>query len=279
MPLPDGLTRKLQLRTMLTAWPTGPAPIRACVLFMEDLHDIERRVQNEKLAAMGRMSAAVAHEIRNPLAAIAQANALLEEDATNPTHQRLTTMIGQNAKRLGRTVEDILNLVRTPEAPSPHAGNTPLFNACVAEVVADWLQQRPQGERFLLSLSPGDAHVHFDPEHLRRVLTNLLDNAHKHADLGPQSIRVSSWLHPASRSLGLEVWSQGPAIPDAVKLHLFEPFVSSDSRSSGLGLYISRELCERYRGQLSHQTQTIEGRVGNCFTLRLPLWAPHTTDD
>ena len=89
-----------------------------CVMFLQDLREMEARVRTEKLAAMGRMSAAVAHEIRNPLAAIAQANALLDEDLTDPAQKRLTLMVRQNAKRLARIVDEILNVARVEHLAS-----------------------------------------------------------------------------------------------------------------------------------------------------------------
>ena len=81
-------------------------------MFLQDLRELEARIRTEKLAAMGRMSAAVAHEIRNPLAAITQASALLGEDLVDPAHRQLTTMVQQNAQRLARIVDDVLDVAR-----------------------------------------------------------------------------------------------------------------------------------------------------------------------
>ena len=105
----------LHVRTWLTASPLvapGTGGAQLCVMFLHDLREMEARLRTEKLAAMGRMSAAVAHEIRNPLAAIVQAYALLEEDLADPAHRRLTQMVGQNADRLARIAEDVLDIAR-----------------------------------------------------------------------------------------------------------------------------------------------------------------------
>lgn len=277
VPLEQGGKRKLYVRALLTSPQPEHPEMRVCVMFLEDLHDVEIRVQNEKLAAMGRVSAAVAHEIRNPLAAITQANALLEEDATEPSQQRLTAMIGQNARRLARTVDDILNLVRTEPLTAPHAGNTPVLDECVQEVVCEWLQQHPQEDRVTMQLDARQHRVHFEPDHLHRVLNNLLDNAHKHAEKGRHNIAVQTSYAAHTQTVTLSVWSNSPALPEPVQQHLFEPFTSSNSRSSGLGLYICRELCQRYHAHLSHQRQRHEGREGNAFTVSLPIWPAHPT--
>ncbi|GAB3187076.1 sensor histidine kinase [Hydrogenophaga aquatica] len=264
VPAPGGGTRKLRARARPTMGDTGA---RACVVFLEDLRDVEARVQTEKLAAMGRVSAAVAHEIRNPLAAIAQANDLLDEDTTDPTHKRLTTMIGQNVKRLGRTVDDILDVVRLPsQADVSHLVPIPLDHA-VAQIVSEWQQLRPQGER--LRYTPATPHtmVAFEAEHLRRVLVNLLDNADRHASNALGAIQLRTHANPAEGAATLEVWSDGPELSTQVKEHLFEPFASSHSRSSGLGLYICRELCLRYGATLHYRRRSSGRTPGNAFVV------------
>lgn len=258
LPTASGAVQQVLLRARVTA-PNGPAQ-PACVIFMENLRDIEARVRNEKLAAMGRVSAAVAHEIRNPLAAIAQANALLAEDSLGPAQQRLTHMIGQNAKRIGRTVDDILDVAKLPVRPAHRPAGMGL-DATVATILADWQHQHPGSAPPQWSAHAPEAQVGFDPEHLRRVLVNLLDNARKHAPAG-SPIQVGTALPPA-----LEVWNPGPPLPAHVAEHLFEPFTSSHSRSSGLGLYLSRELCRHYGAQLTYQPSQRQGEAGHGFVI------------
>jgi len=109
--------------------------------------------------------------------------------------------------------------------------------------------------------------VAFDADHLRRVLVNLLDNALRYAGDGAGSIQVATLGGPAC---SLVVWSDGPALESAVERHLFEPFFSSQSRSSGLGLYICRELCERHGARIAYARQgapTDDKRQGNAFTV------------
>ena len=255
---------QVQLRAHIN-WPAPHSPAQpACVIFIESLRDVEARVRNEKLAAMGRVSAAVAHEIRNPLAAISQANALLTEEALTPAQQRLSTMIGQNAKRLGRTVDDILELAKLPTRPDLALPLLQL-DVEVTVIVADWQAVNPDSN---LAWQPGApaATVHFEAEHLRRVVVNLLDNARRHAPPAAPALQVSS--HHSPDGVWLEVWNAGPPMPNEVEAHLFEPFNSSHSRSSGLGLYLARQLCQVYRAQLEYQQQTRQGSAGHCFVLR-----------
>ncbi|MDZ4128090.1 MAG: ATP-binding protein, partial [Hydrogenophaga sp.] len=108
------------------------------------------------------------------------------------------------------------------------------------------------------------AHVGFDPDHIRRLLVNLLDNAKRHASGTPSSIRVITQTAGNDRAR-LSVWSDGSPLEASVLRHLFEPFFSSESRSSGLGLYICRELCERYGAQIAYQRTRLDLREGNAF--------------
>ena len=241
----QALTR-LHVRTQLAAAPAGNESL--CVVFLQDLREMEARVRTEKLAAMGRMSAAVAHEIRNPLAAIAQANALLEEDLDDGTRRRLNLMIRQNADRLGRIVDDVLDLARAPQAPTLSAG-TLVLDGAVQAAVREWCEQARMGVRLRLDCGAQASRVHFEAEHLRRILVNLLDNATRYASEREAAIQVSTHLSADGQAV-LRVWSDGKAMEAAVQRHLFEPFFSSESRSSGLGLFICRELCERHGARI-----------------------------
>jgi two-component system sensor histidine kinase PilS (NtrC family) len=209
-------------------------------------------MRTEKLASMGRMSAAVAHEIRNPLAAIAQANALLDEDITDPRHKQLTSMVQQNALRLERIVEEVLNISRVGNRPISFESQPLALNDSVARICRDWAQQTGSVTMLQLNLSGAQPEVDFEPEHLRRVLVNLLDNARRYASKKAESIQVSTHVSSSGMAV-LGVWSDSPPMEQSVEKHLFEPFFSSESRSSGLGLYICRELCEGHGALITYQ--------------------------
>ncbi len=263
--------RRVHARTRLAA-PQGTSGESLCVMFLQDQRELEARMRTEKLAGMGRLSTAVAHEIRNPLAAITQANALLEEDVNDPKLKRLTAMVSQNAKRLEKIVNDILNVSRVhPYDPSYLIPALPL-DTTVHRICSDWASQSGSQGRLTIHGDDKTTDVRFDIEHLRRVLVNLLDNAHRYTQELPDAIQVVSSPVDAQYAT-ISVWSDAPPMDPSVERHLFEPFFSSDSRSSGLGLFICRELCERHNASLAYQRTMRNARghptEGNEFVVTL----------
>lgn len=268
-----GLSRTLIMRVRFTRRLTAPgsdgkAGEELCVLFLEDLRSVQGRTRQEKLAAMGRVSAGIAHEIRNPLAAISQANALLEEDPLTPDQHRLTRMVGENAERLKRIVEDVLEV-----AP----GTAPVHRvidgtAEVAKICSEWSRtaQLPLNEhsRLRVKLPAQPVGVVFEPEHLRRVLVNLLDNGRRHASETPGAVRLELKAVDERKAL-LTISSDGPPIPPEVERHLFEPFFSTRSRGTGLGLYICKELCERYGATIEYRPGSTHDSHPNVFRVEM----------
>ncbi|MDB5869891.1 MAG: integral rane sensor signal transduction histidine kinase [Polaromonas sp.] len=255
--------RRLHVRSRLTD-PQDALRESLCVMFLEDLLEMEARLRIQKMAAMGRMSAAVAHEIRNPLAAISQANALLEEDLHDAGQRQLTGMIGQNALRLAKIVDEVLDISRAQQQiPAPQT-TTLRLDETARRIAADWARQSAASGCLRISTDTGNTAVYFDDEHLRRLMVNLLDNALRYASGSVHAIEVSSHL-VAPGQARLAVWSDGQPLEDTVQAHLFEPFFSSESRSSGLGLYICRELCERYGALIGYQRVLRENTEGNEF--------------
>ena len=259
--------RRVRVRTQLTAAP-GDDGETLCVMFMQDQREIEARMRADRLASMGRMSAAVAHEIRNPLAAIAQANALLDEDLMEPRHKRLTQMVQQNARRLGRIVDEVLDISRVQQRENALASSVLELSSETARICHDWQQQAGSEDRLRLDLPAQSIQVRFESEHLRRILVNLLDNALRYSDGQPGSIEVSVARSKPGAGI-LRVWSNGQLMDQSVESHLFEPFFSSESRSSGLGLYICRELCEEQGASIAYlrAPRQVNGNVlnGNEF--------------
>lgn len=287
------LRRELRLRVRFTRRRDTQAPEDLCVLFMEDMRHLQTRSRQEKLAAMGRMSAGIAHEIRNPLAAIAQANALLGEDAVQPGQAQLSRMIADNVERLKRIVDDILTVAPPGQRPPPPQID---LAATVERFCTEWRQANglasgPQSDALVVDVAPGTRGLvcRFEPDHLQRVLVNLLDNAWRHGSRDAGSVLVQLHEHgrraapqdgPDARPvmLRLSVLSDGPPIPPEVERSLFEPFFSTRSRGTGLGLYICRELCERYGASIDYRQHPGGGvRHRNEFFLTLraqPLTPP-----
>ncbi len=260
-----GDIRRIHVRARLTA--ANERQLESlCVMFLEDQREMEARVRTEKLAAMGRMSAAVAHEIRNPLAAIAQANALMEEDLHQPALQQLSALVRKNTQRLAQIVDEILDISHVGHRD---AAAMPVLelDPAVAGACGDWARQTQSEARLRVTLAAPGARVAFEADHLRRVLVNLLDNALRYAGARPDSIQVHTEV--AGDTVSLRVWSDGGVLGATVQQRLFEPFFSSESRSSGLGLYICRELCERHGASIGYQRRAAgqgeNRRDGNEF--------------
>ena len=267
----DGSPRSLRVRMRFTRRRESSAEEDLCVLLLEDNRKVLARNRQEKLAAMGRVSAGIAHEIRNPLAAIDQANALLSEDLPDPRSQQLTRMVASNVQRLKRIVDDVME-VAPGLVPAPVAFDAAsLVRACCE----DWARtnQLPMGTDgpLKMDLPSQPVMVLFEPEHLRRVLVNLLDNALRHAPPGVDTVRVRLDAHPGDgeRPVLLSVFSLGEPIPAEIERHLFEPFFSTRSRGSGLGLYICRELCEHYGARIDYRSHRGGERGGNEFRVQL----------
>ncbi len=242
--------RRVQVRTQLTESHEDGAE-SLCVMFLQDQREMEARTRTEKLASMGRMSAAVAHEIRNPLAAITQANALLDEDLSDPKQRQLTEMVKQNALRLAKIVDEVLDISRVQSQDLASSATAIHLNDAVARVCLDWQAQTASPDMLDLSLALGTPLVKFETDHLRRILVNLLDNARRYASHRPHSIQVAAGLSALGQYY-LSVWSDGVSMDQSVERHLFEPFFSSESRSSGLGLYICRQLCEGHGATIGY---------------------------
>ena len=265
--------RRLRARTQLTAAPVASGQ-SLCVMFLQDQREMEARMRTEKLASMGRLSAAVAHEIRNPLAAIAQANALLDEDLSDPRHKQLTRMVMQNAKRLERIAEEVLDVARVQRHGDAMVSSALELNGAVTRICRDWQEQTNSGQLLRFDLVESDVRVRFETEHLRRVLVNLLDNARRYSGSRPESIEVGVGASETGRGV-LRVWSMGEPLDQSVERHLFEPFFSSESRSSGLGLYICRELCEKQGGSIAYcrTSREVDGHLieGNEFLMTFQI--------
>jgi two-component system sensor histidine kinase PilS (NtrC family) len=222
------------------------------VLLLEDVRTAQARLRQEKLAAMGRVSAGIAHEIRNPLSAIAQANALLLEDDLPEAQQRLARMVADNVERLKRIVDEVMEVAPgTPPMPSVIDATAEVAAAAAAWARTAKVEVGP-GSVLHLDLPAQPLQVVFDREHLRRVLINLLDNAKRHGSEAPGAVGVRLAARDEG-SVVLRVDSDGSPITQDVERHLFEPFFSTRSRGSGLGLYICRELCERYGASIEYR--------------------------
>jgi two-component system sensor histidine kinase PilS (NtrC family) len=277
----DHSVRDLRLRVRFTRGRNERRLEDMCVMLLEDLRVVRARQRQDKLAAMGRMSAGIAHEIRNPLAAIAQANALLAEDAATPTQKKLTQLVTDNVARLKHIIDDILTVAPGVRPPAPAiAPAETVVSICNEWRVTHGLRS---GDESLLHIdisgyksAPRASHikVRFEPDHLQRVLVNLLDNALRYNTGTPGAITVTlTWLpsHATAGMLMLSVSNDGEPVSADTERALFEPFFSTRSRGTGLGLYISRELCERHGASIDYRQHPSPVRHRNEFFITMPV--------
>jgi two-component system sensor histidine kinase PilS (NtrC family) len=216
------------------------------VVFVEDMTRSREQAQQLKLAALGRLTANIAHEIRNPLSAISHASELLAEERRDPDRRRLTRIILDNTVRLEQLVADVLQLNRRDRVAAERIALSAWLGLFLGEFVAN--EAVPQ-ERIVVQ--PGrEVWLQFDREHLRQVVWNLLRNAVRHARTEPGAVRL------AARALGehveLSIVDNGPGVPAAIQGQLFEPFFTTDSKGTGLGLYLARELCAANDARLEY---------------------------
>jgi len=216
------------------------------VLFIEDVTRTQEQAQQLKLAALGRLTANIAHEIRNPLSAISHASELLGEEKRHRDRERLYRIIHANTRRLDQLVSDVLQLSRRDRASSERIHLNSWLPGFLEEFVAN---EAVSSERFQLEIAR-DAWVRFDREQLRQILWNLLRNAVRHARDEPRSVRIG--LGGYGDQVELSVIDNGPGVAAGNRGQLFEPFFTTESKGTGLGLYLARELCAANRAALEY---------------------------
>ncbi len=236
---------------------TAPGPT---LIFLEDTSLMAERVQQGKLAALGRLSASIAHEIRNPVGAMSHAGQLLAESPSiGPDERRLTDIIRNNSERVSTIINNVLQLSRR-EATKP-----------TRLTLGDWIEEflgefcetmqvaRPQ---IGFIEEADDLEVRFDPSHLHQVVWNLCDNAIKYGDTrGGVSVEIKlGRLNPSNRPY-LEVADRGPGIEPHAVDRIFEPFFTGRKGGTGLGLFIARELCQLNRAILLYEPRSGDGSV------------------
>lgn len=230
------------------------------LIFLEDSAQAAQRLQHIKLAALGRLTASIAHEIRNPLASINHAAQLLEESTqVSANERRLGQIIHENARRANKIINNVLDLSRRDRARPEDVS----LKTWLTHFVGDF--NRALGDKapkITLHITPEDLSVRFDPSHLQQVLWNLCNNALTHGQT-PQ-IHLSAGVDAVRSRPFLDVIDFGKGVPEAEVRKIFEPFFTTQSKGTGLGLYLSREMCEANRAQLQYMRAATGG---GCFRI------------
>ena len=211
------------------------------LIYLEDLGRAQSEAQQMKLAAMGRLTASIAHEVRNPLSAINQAAQLLEEDgAVAPEGARLLNMIRSNARRIDRIVGEVLQLNRR-DRQQPE--NVPLADF-MRSLVEEIMQAENMAPAAVAMSISDDLDIVFDRGHLNQIVWNLVRNAWQHCQKKEGSIRIVARAGYMGDAVICELADDGPGIPAELRGQIFEPFFTTRPGGTGLGLYIARELAD-----------------------------------
>jgi two-component system, NtrC family, sensor histidine kinase PilS len=259
----DGLR---EVRPHFAPLGTGqPPPV---LIFLEDLTALDDRIHQSRLAALGRLSASIAHEIRNPVGAISHAAQLLGEDAgLSDPNRRMSDIIRANAERVSTIIGNVQQLARR-ESTRPE--RMPL-GEWLTDFVLEFISTGGHGAGQLTSEIPDrDLEVRVDPSHLRQILWNLCENAFRYSVKAPDdSIQVRIGRLAGSNRPFLEVLDRGPGIDSTISDRIFEPFFTSRASGTGLGLFIARELAQCNRALL-----VFEPRAGGGSIFRIVFADP-----
>ncbi|MAF84486.1 MAG: ATP-binding protein [Gammaproteobacteria bacterium] len=230
------------------------------LIFLEDASLIAEKVQQTKLAALGRLSASIAHEIRNPVGALSHAGQLLDESPqTGDYERRLLDIISTNSKRVSEIVNNVMRLSRR----DPTNPRSISLTEWIREFATEFISTLEVPEDRFEIIAENEIEVRMDPGHLRQICWNLCENALNYA--APveheQIITIRCGRLPGNRRPFLEIADRGPGIPDDLREQLFEPFATGRIGGTGLGLFISRELCECNRATLIYEQRNGGGSV------------------
>ncbi len=263
-----GTQRDYQVRFVAVG--AGNGTNSPTVIFIEDAGRIRSQAQQMKLVALGRLTASIAHEIRNPLSSITHAAELLnEESERRPEDQRLLQIIQKNSHRLDRMVQEVLYLNRRDRAHPEPIDAKPYLEQFIRDFCAN---EKAVAEMFVLSIRTTRRPI-FDRSHLDQILWNLVRNARRHGRGKFQSVTILLRAAPDADNLCLEIKDDGPGVSVEALAHLFEPFFTTDASGTGLGLYIARELAEVNGARLEYVAAALKGRAdaaqldGTCFRL------------
>jgi len=237
------------------------------LVFLDDTTVVSRRAESLTLSTLGRFSASLAHEIRNPLAAINYATQLLEESPDiGESDRRLLQIIHQQCQRTNGIVESVLGLARRERANPENLD----LAAFVRRFVLEYRQSLSiETDSLETIIREANVPALMDPRHLHQILTSLVHNALKYGRLADEPARVRIRVGSSGPHAVIDVMDRGPGIPDAVAAQLFRPFYTTSEHGTGLGLYIDRELCRANQAQLDYISVPAGGA---CF--RLTLAAP-----
>lgn len=239
----------------------GAAPSSGTLIFLEDTAALAQQAQQMKLASLGRLTASIAHEIRNPLGAISHAGQLLAESPALDKHDaRLTQIIADQSQRVNAIIENVLQLSRRDRSRPQDFALEPWLKRFAEEFSRS---ENIAMASLSVGVTPADLQVRIDPSQLHQIVRNLCENALRHNPRTMPAIALRGGVTRESGVPFLDVIDNGPGIAAGVAEQIFEPFFTTSPNGIGLGLYISRELCECNQARLNYRAQP----DGGCFRI------------
>lgn len=243
----------------------NPEAHSSILIFLEDNRQIVQRAQQGKLASLGRLTASIAHEIRNPLGAISHASQLLKEsDNLDEPDQRMLEIILEHCDRVNLIIEDVLDASRHRETNPEKIVLGNWLETFIANYIESF-QERPAIE---LSVVPHNTEINVIPSQLEQVLNNLFENGLRYSKqqtgTAHLSIEAGAQIVLGDYQPYIHIIDDGAGISATAEAQLFEPFHTTEASGTGLGLYISKELCEANQAQLVYR-RTEVGQ--SCFSI------------
>lgn len=234
------------------------------LIFLEDTARMAQQAQQMKLASLGRLTAGIAHEIRNPLGAISHAEQLLAEaEDLDNTQKRLTEIIHTNTERVNEIIENVLRLSRRGNTTPENLNLKQWLESFVAEYV---MSQNMSTNEITINIDPETTQVNVDTTQFHQVLWNLCQNGMRYSADYPNSpkIELVGGISNETGRAFLDVIDHGSGIDAETAQSIFEPFFTTDAKGSGLGLYISKELCETNNAHIAYVPVPTGG---SCFRI------------
>jgi two-component system sensor histidine kinase PilS (NtrC family) len=237
---------------------------RGTLIFLEDMQRVREEAQQIKLAALGRLTANIAHEVRNPLSAISYATEMLIEEQGDSKQQRLLQIVMDNTQRINQIVLDVMQLNRRDRAQIERMGLHSILN----DFVEEFCMTEHIGRDVIILTGDADIKILFDRGHWRQILWNLCRNALRFST--QQSGSVNLKIRSERGHVVLEVQDDGPGVAAEQQGKLFEPFFTTATNGTGLGLYIAKELCEANGARLDYR-DAVDAQEGACFRITFEI--------
>ncbi|NBD95221.1 MAG: two-component sensor histidine kinase [Gammaproteobacteria bacterium] len=257
-------TQSAVVPTMLTM--PGVNETEATLIFLEDTSVVSRRARDLAQASLARLSASIAHEIRNPLGALSHAAQLINEsEDLNKADRKLVGMMLNHAARMNDIVENVLKLSRRERARIESVN----LISWIRKLAGDFRRyHKLDSNRVRLEVPSASIMVLIDSSQLSQAVWNLMENALKHARTEGGEVVITLRVSPirGHREIALDIIDNGPGIPLEKRSQVFEPFFTTHKQGSGLGLYLARQLCDANQAPLEYVQVP---NSGACFRILL----------